>query len=901
MHLIEALFGIAALILPVTVIWLFFSHLKMRKTVKMLEGRIDWLDRQLSQQSDPTPIPEPAKQSPPTKEPSPWEVAAKSIRREELVTATPAPAAARAEPVAPAETDTPPKSYVFGPENLERLYEWLKENWFYAIAALSLAMAGIFLVQYGVENGILSPTVRVFCAISFGVVLIGFAEWVRRRAGDGENDFGAFLPSTFAGAGLVSMFAGTLAARQLYGLIGPEVAFSGLIAIAALALLLGWLYGPLLSAIGLIGATAAPFIVGGNSASVDWLFYYFALVTLIGLAVDAMKRSAWVSAIGLSVPYVGAVLVWLGSADTSHHLLAFAALVAMAATCIPTLSPRPAFGGAMSFAILHQQGERAWPDFPVRLAAAGILVLASIALIISISAQDPALFWLALIVLAAILAALAIWLTRTNTLDDLALPVSAAALAVIALQGFLGLQTATGYTEAFVNIENPAPKTLSVLVGYGLLISAFAAWRSFTGDGFQRSWGVLAAIFAPAVAISLSLFWQRKIHHSDINWAVHILAIAAFLTFCAERALRQDGENRLRTAIFAIAALNMIAFALSILFTKTALTLGLAGLVVSAAWLDRKFDIKQLTFFVQPGVIVCSFRLIADPGLSWALRAPLPEVTIGFVGVIALLAVAWWLLRTRARSGTMVVVESACWSLLAIFICLLLHRGLREYQTGETHWSVSLFGLVWLISAANQFYRAQIKGFFQNVRLVLGAIFAGIGLLLLGFAASVLNPLYTGSVLGPPLLDSMLLAYGVPALLLGAVAWRFTHLDSRLRLAAAGIAAGLMLLYIGLEIRRLWQGPDLTANGVLDGELYSYTIAMLLAGSGALLLALYKRSGLIRKVAVGIIALTIAKVFLIDMSGLEGLVRVLSFLALGLVLAGLAFLNRWITKALPPE
>jgi uncharacterized membrane protein len=40
------------------------------------------------------------------------------------------------------------------------------------------------------------------------------------------------------------------------------------------------------------------------------------------------------------------------------------------------------------------------------------------------------------------------------------------------------------------------------------------------------------------------------------------------------------------------------------------------------------------------------------------------------------------------------------------------------------------------------------------------------------------------------------------------------------------------------------------------------------------------------------IAVTIAKVFLIDMSGLNGLVRVASFFGLGLALMGLAWLNR---------
>lgn len=44
---------------------------------------------------------------------------------------------------------------------------------------------------------------------------------------------------------------------------------------------------------------------------------------------------------------------------------------------------------------------------------------------------------------------------------------------------------------------------------------------------------------------------------------------------------------------------------------------------------------------------------------------------------------------------------------------------------------------------------------------------------------------------------------------------------------------------------------------------------------------------------MAVIAVTVAKVFLIDASGLTGLTRVFSFLGLGLSLAGLAWLNRW--------
>ena len=83
-------------------------------------------------------------------------------------------------------------------------------------------------------------------------------------------------------------------------------------------------------------------------------------------------------------------------------------------------------------------------------------------------------------------------------------------------------------------------------------------------------------------------------------------------------------------------------------------------------------------------------------------------------------------------------------------------------------------------------------------------------------------------------------------------------------------------------------------NVVFDGELYGYTIVMLLTGAGFLVTALYRKQDILRKIGLIIIGLTVVKVFFIDMSGLTGLTRIFSFLILGLVLAALAWLNRWM-------
>ena len=50
---------------------------------------------------------------------------------------------------------------------------------------------------------------------------------------------------------------------------------------------------------------------------------------------------------------------------------------------------------------------------------------------------------------------------------------------------------------------------------------------------------------------------------------------------------------------------------------------------------------------------------------------------------------------------------------------------------------------------------------------------------------------------------------------------------------------------------------------------------------------------MIRKAGLVVIGLSVAKVFLIDVTDLDGLTRVFSLLVLGLALAALAWLNRW--------
>ncbi len=872
-------------------LYLLYSHLKLKKTVTSLQKRIIGLE---GGEVAPAPVAEDASDGdavaikdvlPQT---GPWKPKkpAKDDEAEPILVAGEVPEHIAKFPV--------PKAFVFTPERVSALMGWIKENWFYAIAALSLALSGVFFVQYGIENGYLTPFWRVMGALGLGAALIVAGEWIRRRTGDDGDSHTAYLPSVFSGAGLVALFAGVLAARQMYGLIGAEMALVGLVAVSALAVVLGWFYGPLLAMVGIIGATAAPFLVGGSSDD-GWLFYYyFAMIAVTGMLVDAIKRWAWVSALALVFTFGAAWFTfYLGAGGV--HFLGFALIAAIGAAMIPPLQIWPRHAGEMVSVSLVRFGGRKpdWPEFPTRLAAGAFVATTIVAVLVSLKALSATEVWLVLVTLAVLLGMAVIWFGRAPALRDTVILPPLAFLFVLFAQSELIGNLYLAFKSGRHRLPEASPPwDVTVIVTMALAGSVLIFWRGLREKEYRLVWAGGAALFAPLTVALIEIWWVPVSVLGKGLWAWHAMAVATLMTLFAVQVARLDGEDRRRAAIFALSAMTMISFALMVMLSSVALTLAIAVMVLLAAAIDRKLDLKLLSVFVQIGGVVVGYRLVADPGVFWAYDAPLIEFVLAYGGVIALFAATWFLLKTRARKAAIVVMESAVWTLSGIFVSVALLRTFADADNG--HALVGAFALIWLISATNQLYRLKIGGRMRWVRMGLAIVFGAVGLLAMAAVLTLLNPLFASYevVQGPPVLDTLMVAYLLPALLFGFVALRFDHLHRWLRIALGAIAVGLSALYVGLEIRRFWQGDVLAQRGTMDGELYSYTVAMLLVSAALLFFAFSKRSDLIRKAAIVGIGLTIAKVFLIDMSGLTGLIRVVSFLGLGLSLAGLAWVNR---------
>ena len=111
------------------------------------------------------------------------------------------------------------------------------------------------------------------------------------------------------------------------------------------------------------------------------------------------------------------------------------------------------------------------------------------------------------------------------------------------------------------------------------------------------------------------------------------------------------------------------------------------------------------------------------------------------------------------------------------------------------------------------------------------------------------------------------------------------------------------LAYVTLEIRRLYHGPGLYYGSTGGAEQYTYSIAWLAFGVVLLGIGISVNSQRARLASAVVIALTIVKAFLIDMSTLTGVYRALSFMCLGLVLVAIGWLYQRILfrKETPPR
>ncbi len=800
-----------------------------------------------------------------------------------------------AEPeAAPPPHAAPPNSPPAGPR--ESLEQKLGARWAVWVGGLALALGAIFLVRYSIDAGLIGPGVRVAFGAAFSLALLAAGEWLRRspRVTAFSAIPAANIPGILTAAGTVGLFATVYAAYALYGLIGPSAAFILFAAIGLGTMAAAALHGPWLSGLGLVGAYATPLLVSSEKPNLAILAVYLVIVTAAAFGLARLRQWRWL-AIAAAVAAVGWGFAMAASGSDPLTDAAYAlALVAL----------------TLVFLVVdvHRIDDAAGrPDWLATLVAAGIAAL----LVADAAAHGfPTTSIVAALVAGALLLVSA-W--RYDAASPLAGIVAALLVGLLYLWPATSQAAAapTTYVVDAIAAYFPLPDAIAAFasvaaLGAAALVgTAMAQLRRQPEAGTLATAAMLGAATAGPLLIIAVTYLRISGFTSSPALAAIALALAAFYGTLAERASRSERPDHARdgiaTGLFAAGAVGGIAFALTMALDGGILTTAFALASLGAAWVETRRPITALRYAVLVMAIVVFGRIVWDPYVFdiGAGGAVYGSILAGYGIPTLAFGTAAMLLRRRATDRPAMAAEAVSIIMLALLVVFEIHAITfgGNLLAGETRLGEQ--GLTTAAAFAFALGLTRLGQRRSSPVLAAGAVIARI----IGLANAVvalgllLNPLVTGDpVAGSPLLNEIVLAYLVPAILAALLALQplppgAGKVRLWLRRATGLVALALAFGGISLEIRFLYAGTvDLSSGIIGSAESYTYSAVWLVLGLLLLLGGLLFDVKSARLASAAIILLAVLKVFLLDMANLEGIWRALSFMGLGLVLIGIGLL-----------
>ena len=707
---------LALLAIPLLGLAAFFIVLRQRRRLRELNERLDGVTLKLGRLSEQfeavvkaqetlteragavreEAVAEPAV----TEEPEAEEAVPSAV--EEIEVTTPAPDAET--PVAPEPGPVLPGGEVPPPTPPERigLEERITSRWFVWVGAVALALAGVFLVKYSIDYGLITPRMRVAAGFLFGFALMIAGEWLRRHPL--ERAIAAvkpdYVPGALVSAGLVSAYASIYAGYDLFGFILPLVAFLGLAAISLVGFLLGALHAPIVAIVGLIGGLATPALVELQAPSALALFGYLALVVAAATALAAYRGWAWLLAAALAGG-LGWLAVWIGLRQVHDIavLCGFAAFLTAAGAWF-ALSR---FGG---------EGPGLWSGRMPAYAELVVWVSAPLAALLTawtlIEGRDLAeagmVVGLEMIVAYAVA-------RRFSRIDGLSAVAAIAPVVVIAAwpTGEMVYRarealTGTGAALAFTGLVAPPLQFWLEIVCGLVLIAAIAGFVA--GRGAQRPQVFAAASVLTAAALLAAGYVPVREVTPDRLWAgiaagLALMALGASASWNGRRATHAE---RLSLGIYAVATAAALAGVLSFTLRDAWLTVGLALVIPALAWIGGRLELPEFRLVALVFATALTVRLVFNPAiLAYDHEAFLGRhwVLYGY-GVPAAALYSGARLFERQRDDRLVQVLDGAWLAFALIMVSLEIRVLVEGSIEARHFTLfeaALHSNVWLTSA----------------------------------------------------------------------------------------------------------------------------------------------------------------------------------------------------------
>lgn len=736
------------------------------------------------------------------------------------------------------------------------------------------------------------------------------------------------------GAGIAGAYATLAAAAARYDLVPDALALplAALIAAVGTVIAIRW-NSQVIAGIGLTGAALAPALQAIDTG-MTWGAAAFALIVLVATGAVSVARR-WDRVLAVIAVVVGGQIVWLAVDAGASPGAGTVAVAAGLATCLL------AIGVALQLVQKHAELDPAALSYS--LAGFGASLVLTLLLFEERDERGVALF-----------AAAGVWGVVAGALawrrqPDLSLAVGTAAL------GLAGAGTAYLLTDSALVVTWAAESiVLTVLARrfgdvrlqvISIVYAALATRWALAEEGdprllFDSEEDHLAAVLPLAsvavAALAAGVFWPS---------AYRARTEAGLLSFVAElrRTLEKHAKELRETLVFAGAALGTLAAAFALVAASFAnghvaasvlaaavgaVLLGYGGrassdgfVAASFTWLgvvlvealafdSSIFDDSEIGSRGGWSVIAAAAGVVAG---AYALHVFQPsrqewDVLSGIAAGVGLIS-CWIgivdLTDTDEARGAGLLVAAVVYGALAAYV--FRREGLRTFAT--TLWSI---GLVALVGAEALFFESDVL-----FVIAVAATGAAVGALAeplreqrLWLAGSAAAGLATGVALGaltPP--SHFFSASESPgrglaglvfcALALGALA-KLAE-GGRERVVSGAAAGGVALYAISLGILEVAERVSTASIGT-DFERGHTAVSGLwaLIGLALLVVGLLRGSAAVRYGGLALFALSLAKIFLFDLSELSSVARAFSFIFVGgLLLAGGFFLQRLSDRLAP--
>lgn len=780
----------------------------------------------------------------------------------------------------------------------------LAGNWLVWVAGAALALGGVLLAKYALDQGLLGPWARIALAALAGAAMLAAGEWLRRRP-ERAGAARSLAPAVLSAAGLITLYGDVYAGFAAFDLIPGPVAFALLAAIAAFALFLAWLHGPVIAAFGIAGGFAAPILIGADEPNAAGLFAYVFAVTAASLAVARFARWRWTAWLSLAGGAGWPALWLMGAFDPAQALALAVYLPALAAVAVAF-----AWDEAQAPPPMRRLLPAAWNFAPPSALAAHACFAAALALSLWLLAA-----WSYSVAAAVSLGLLcAFGLAAAWRREGFALlPLFAAVAATLALYWWPDALAAASLAEAAAQQDSTdARRSLTpVLPAAVALMAVFGAGGLFAQRRLSLKGPMATAAAGAPVAILIVMAFKLGGPEVAPLWGV-LLGLAAAAELALVEMLARGGRDREspgQAAAYALGACAAALGAVIVLLDQVWIGAGMAAEAAAAAWLVGRWRSPALVWASALLGLAAVYQLTlgADYLLGWT-GGPLAAafLVLAYVLAVAGLDGASRLLRRAGlrREGAAVRTLDGAAVALAVTAAFIALRLVLNGGSLTGRYGLVEMGLqsgLWL--AVPLTLRLRVSGGLTMVQRVAEmALIALAALHVLWAQMLIANPwigLDAQPVGGPPIVNPLLVAYALPAVLTGALAMLWRRRGYRSAPWAAAGAAALFFVWITLETRRAFHAPDLSLGAVGDIESWAYSTVWLVGAGLVMAWGVVRRTPILRYIALVALTLTTLKVFLFDLAGLEGLWRALSFLGLGAALMAIAVIYQRVV--LPGE